>query len=591
MPDPRELTLETFGQELVRLRRVTGWVLLVCPLLFGATALAVGLWGGLRVPIALGLFFLLLASVLAGFRSTLKWREQAFASRVEDPAAAIGPVPFASRALPYLAGLFAIALSTAPLWSTGLPESWSAWTVLGEPESDVFEARLIAWGCVAAAVLSALFAQYFAAASQGVAPEAAGVANWFRASTWIALVGGASLFVRTFAEPWREDLIASFLLGVVAFLGAEILFRSLWTTSLGYFERVQHPGGRVGTDLLSLRILCSRFNPSASFFSVLASVFGLDLRGAWALTFMRRSVAPLAAGLALVGWLSTSFVMVEPPYVGLLERFGKLVLEPLRPGLHVVLPWPMSRVTQVPVHRVQMIPIGFSGAREDASILWTVQHAEEEYKLLLGDGRDLVTVNASLHYRIDDPVAYAYSVQNPDATLAILADRVLMQRTVGRSLDEVLSENLAALGTELEREIQAASDEHDLGIEIVDLTLAGLHPPVRVAAAYQGVVAAKVDQSTNILRAEAYRATALPEAEGKAAELDNQARTHRVTRLATARGEAEAFQALLASYLASPQAFRLVRYLEAMETQLSDKKLNVLDHTIEEAGASIWLLK
>ena len=97
MPDPRELTLETFGQELVRLRRVTGWVLLVCPLLFGATALAVGLWGGLRVPIALGLFFLLLASVLAGFRSTLKWREQAFASRVEDPAAAIGPVPFASR--------------------------------------------------------------------------------------------------------------------------------------------------------------------------------------------------------------------------------------------------------------------------------------------------------------------------------------------------------------------------------------------------------------------------------------------------------------------------------------------------------------
>ncbi|MEM8994697.1 MAG: protease modulator HflK, partial [Acidobacteriota bacterium] len=312
--------------------------------------------------------------------------------------------------------------------------------------------------------------------------------------------------------------------------------------------------------------------------------------GTWALTFMRRSLAPLAGGLLVVGWLSTSLVVVEASNVGLLERFGKVDREPLEPGLHLALPWPMHQVIRVPVHRVQTIPIGFSGAREDASILWTVQHAEEEYKLLLGDGRDLVTINASLHYRISDPFAYAYTLQNPDETLAILADRILMQRTVGRSLDGVLSENLAALGAELEGAIQAASDERTLGFEIVDLTLTGLHPPVSVASDYQAVVAARVDQTTKVLQAEAYRAREEPRANGEVASLGNGAQAHRVTRLATARGEAIAFEALQASYGASPEVFALVRYLQSVETQLEGKKFHVIDHTIEEDGGAIWLL-
>ncbi|MEL7059267.1 MAG: protease modulator HflK [Acidobacteriota bacterium] len=588
-----DLTPESQARELVRLRRLTGWVTLAGSGLFAASALGVGLWSGLRVPIAIGLFFLLQTAVMTGLWSTLRWRQKAFALRLEDPAANVRSVPILSRGLPYLAGLLAIALPFHSQWAPALVELWQGfepWTTLPEPSSERAEPQLYAWGFLAVAIVSALFAQYLAAISRELAPEARGAARWFRAGTWLALAGAVSLFVRAVHQPWGEEVTAKVVLGLVVLLGVELMLRALWTSWLSFYNRVPHPGGRIGTDLFSLQLLCSRFNPLGSLFDVLAEAFGIDLRGAWALTFIRRSLAPLAVGLAVVGWLSTSLVVVEASSVGLLERFGKVDREPLRPGLHVVLPWPMHRVTRVPVHRVQTIPIGFTGAREGASILWTVEHADEEYKLLLGDGRDLVTINASLHYRISDPFAYAYSLQNPDETLAILADRVLMQRTVGRSLDGVLSENLAALGAELEQAIQAASDARALGFEIVALTLTGLHPPVSVATDYQAVVAARVDQVTKVLEAEAYREREEPRADGEVASLKNGAQTHRVTRLATARGEAIAFQALQASHAASPEVFGLIRYLQSVEAHLAGKQFHVIDHTIEEDGGAIWLL-
>lgn len=580
MTDP---TLELHKQELTRLRRLSGWVALIGPWLFGVTALAIDLAYGMGTLTVLGLFFFLQAAVLIGFWSTLKWRQRAFLRRLEDPAADTGSVYFLSRFMPYLSGLLAIALPLMLTWEVFGPRAELS------PDIDATWTQLFAWGFVAMAILSALFAQYFSAISPELAPEARGVACWFRAGTWMALVGAVSLFIVVFNGPWGAELTTSILLGIVLFLGAELTLRALWTSWLQFYNRVPHPGARVGTDLFSLRLLFSRFNPSGSLFAVLADVFGIDLRGAWALTFMRRSLLPLAAGLFIIGWLSTSFVMIGPADVGLVERFGKLDREPLKPGLHLGLPWPMQRVNRIPVHRVQTIPIGFAGSRQEASMLWTVAHAEEEYKLLLGDGRDLVTVNATLHYRIGDPFAYAYSLQNPDDTLAILADRVLMQRTVGRTLDGVLSENLAALGEELELAIQGASNDRNLGFEIVDLTLTGLHPPVNVGADYQAVVAARIDQTTKLLKAETYRELEYPRADGATAKLKNGALAHSVTRLSNARGEATAFQALRASYLASPEVFGLIRHLQAVEAGLAGKRFHVIDHTIEESGGAIWI--
>ena len=592
---PIDPTTRLHLEDLARLRRVTGWALLGGPLAFGVAALAAGLACGMRMLLALGVLLLAAAGALASLRAMLAWRERELARRAEDPSAMRARAPFAARAWPYALAAGLLLAATFRWWAPALAAAvpgLEPWSRLRAPDAQAAEAARYGWLALGAALVAAVLAQYFHTAPRAIAPEARGAACWLRASTWLALAAALVLFLRAYWRPWREETFAQWTFAAIGFLGAELLLRALWTSWLGFYDKRPHPGAKVATDLFSLRLVFSRFNPSASLFAVLADSFGIDLRGAWALTFIRRSLVPLAVGLALVGWLSTALVAVAATDVGLLERFGRLERgELLEPGLHVVLPRPLHRVIRVPLHRVQTIPIGFTGARAGAGMLWTVAHADEEYQLLLGDGRDLVTINASLHYKVSDPYAYVYGMQNPDEALAIAADRVLMTKTVMRSLDDVLSENLGAVAADFRAAIQAAADQAGLGIEIVDFTLMGLHPPVDVAADYQAVVAAQIERETRVLEARAYENEELPRAEGDAARFQNDALGASVTRLAEARGEALAFDALRASHALAPELFRRVWRLERLETFLEGRRFHLIDHTIERDGGAIWILE
>ena len=156
-------------------------------------------------------------------------------------------------------------------------------------------------------------------------------------------------------------------------------------------------------NILYVPLFFSRPDPIRSVFDALDAWFGVDLHSTWTLQFVRRSMEPLALTLVLLGWLSTSLITIGPFEEGIHERFGAPVSrQPLGPGLHLKAPWPVDVVHTVATARIRTMPLGYAGAKNGASMLWTRQHAEEEYNLLLGDGRDLVTINALLQYRISD---------------------------------------------------------------------------------------------------------------------------------------------------------------------------------------------
>src|SRR5262249_6582750 len=133
---------------------------------------------------------------------------------------------------------------------------------------------------------------------------------------------------------------------------------------------------------------------------------GLSLRSAWALGFVRRSLGVLAASLIVLVWASTVLVVVGPQEQGIRLRFGRLAARaPVLPGLHAKWPWPLETVERYPVTRVQTLGLGFAGPRRE-SLLWGRAHAGEEYQLLLGDGRELVSVDATVSYRVRDVLAF-----------------------------------------------------------------------------------------------------------------------------------------------------------------------------------------
>ena len=553
-------------------RRVAGWVLVFGPGLIGLVGLALGLTlDGLPLLQLAAAPCLLTAILLLVVRRRLGQRVRAAGSGAAAPRT--------RRRLAFFLGLGGI-VTVGLVWMFGhripalltlaeAPVAWLTATVLGV---------LV---LVAGLVLS-LFARFYATTDAKVLPEAHGLAIWLRCAAWITLLAGLFLVTPALHDP------ATGLVHLLAHRAGEgFLVVGLGELALrGVLRKPARRDPAFHPFLLSL--VASRWNPVSSLFGTLTDAFGIDLRGTWALRFIQRSLLPLAAGLATLAWLGTSFSMVDTTEVGVLETFGSPSdAEPLGPGLAVHLPWPFQAVRRVDTERVYQVPIGFVGDTRGASLLWTRRHAEEEYALLLGDGEDLITVNAILHFRISDPLAYLYRVRDAEEALAALADRALMHETVGHTLESVLSENVATLTGRIQSLIMDEADRLGLGLEVLDFNLIGLHPPLAVAREYQAVVGAQIEIDTLVYEAEADRARAIPAAKAQAHRAKADANAGSEARLAAARGEAQAFTAQVEAHAASPDLFRFRRWIETRETVLRRLSFVVIDERFFQQGAEI----
>ncbi len=553
------------AERIAGLRTALG--VLVVPLGAGATA---GLFYGSVASRPLWW----VAGVLAALHAaTLVRVISALGSRVEDPARAQG---LASQLEP-LVGLAAVL---GGLWGlltpVAAPAHASPW-VLGLGMAGI--------------AVAALSSRYAAGTEPSELPEGQGLARWGRltgwATAWVSIEASARLAGLTADGVFV--FVARLLLVGVVILGVQILVGA-WPR-----ERPTAPLAGVSPGLLA--VCFDRIDPLSSIGDAVQRGLGIDLRTTWAIQFLRAAVEPMVVSIAGLAWLSTGMVRVGPEEAAIHERLGRVVsAEALGPGLHLVLPWPIDRLRRVPVQRVLTMPVGAEeGAHDEAEgpedTLWAKLHAAEEYTLLLGDGQDLVTVDGVLHYRISDPYRYLYGVQNPEAGLRGAIYEALTRRTVGRSLDGVLSENLSVLADEVTAEARVRADEMDLGLEPVSFTLAGLHPPFAVARDYQAVVGARIERETAIIGAEAYRIRRVPAAMTEVQQDVDRALASAAKLRATAIGEAAAFSAVRESYAAEPDLVRFRRRMETLEANLAERDLTIVDRRFEAEGGQLWVLQ
>jgi regulator of protease activity HflC (stomatin/prohibitin superfamily) len=88
-----------------------------------------------------------------------------------------------------------------------------------------------------------------------------------------------------------------------------------------------------------------------------------------------------------------------------------------------------------------------------------------------------------------------------------------MRNTVNRTLSEALSENVATLTARMRALVQSDADALGLGVEVMAFTVGGMHPPVMVAADYQGVVSAELGKVAAVVDAQAFRNQTVPVSE------------------------------------------------------------------------------
>ncbi len=307
----------------------------------------------------------------------------------------------------------------------------------------------------------------------------------------------------------------------------------------------------------------------------------------------RRGLARAAIALAIVGWLSTGLLTVSPGERGAILRFGRLLASDLEPGTYVHAPAPIGRGTVVAVDRSRTLDVGFRTVAPDPGRVSTgeprhVKDAREGY-FLTGD-ENIVDVNLTVEFRVNDPVRFGFQVADPDALMRAATRAAMVEVLGNQPIDEIYSEGRAQVERDAHRRIQDELDRYGAGIELTRVALLEVHAPTLVHWNFRDVASAREDAFTAEQAARGYVAETLPRARGEAAAAAAEAAAARVSEIARASAEASAFEAQASVFAASRDLTALRLYLEAMEAALPGVRKVVRPGAGGSGALDVWMM-
>ena len=363
----------------------------------------------------------------------------------------------------------------------------------------------------------------------------------------------------------------------------------------------------------------------------------------------------LGAAAAGAWWFSSNFVLLTEDEQALVLRCGRYQTT-LSAGLHLRWPAPFETVYREKMDRVRSVAIGFrrldassdgagsaSGRKSSPApnkklddfdspdvIEWQTQHQSGEFvavpveSLLLTGDELAIELTADVQYRIRDLSRFVLQSSQPEAVLRAATESVLRHIATRTALENLLTSDRVSVEQQTRREVQAAADSYQLGVEILDVSLLDVHPPTDVVPAYRDVANAleEQEQAINLAQAEysrlvlsaagedairhlvgwdqlAQRAPAHQTAEpitpdvwaeltrerpdggmrlsGEAAARLLKARTRQTRDVAAATGVSDRFTPLLVPLRKDPGLTRSRLYFEAVEQALVGKSLTIID--------------
>lgn len=295
-------------------------------------------------------------------------------------------------------------------------------------------------------------------------------------------------------------------------------------------------------------------------------------------------VMPFVVLLLFYG--STAFYTVSFNETVIIERFGRpLKGNPIPPGLHVKLPWPMDSAIKVKTATIEQLNIGNVSASNTQAYIWTRKHGSEE-AFLAGDNNFFYPY-IILHYRIDDPFEYLYNNANPRQLLNEIGHRVAVALFAREPFYDIATTDRGRLQEKMKQDIQAALNRHKTGIELINVNFKDIHPPILIAKAFENVIAGFQKKQELINQALGYANNVLPDARGKAEKRIQSAAGESVMRLSNAEGNAKRFELRLPETEAQKRLSMLRIYHETMKDTLKDKTKIIVDPDV--GTPDIWM--
>jgi len=445
------------------------------------------------------------------------------------------------------------------------------------------------WIFVGVAFVSFLLAKYTAGlATQAPWRPLRPGANYSMSCALGSLLVAIALVFHHFELPIVEQVVSYVIPIVLAVMAGEILL--LFIMSI-YRPRVAGQEVRAAHDSRVLGMLTTSRGVLRTTAETLDYQFGFKVSETWFYRFMERAIAPLILFQLLALYLLSCFVMVDTGEQAVIEFFGRPRQRgnPLGPGLHLKWPWPIEIAYRHPVRRVDLLSIGEELKEDVPGFLWTESHAHEAFNLLVatreegaaepgapeGARKDevvpvsMVSGTIYVYYAVNSLRDYLYRYSDPRGALSALCYRELARYAASADFLQLLGTQRADAAKTLHERFQRRANEMKLGVEIVDVNLQGIHPPVEVGEAFEDVVGAMEDKQAEIHRGEAYYNAIVPEAKAQAERVRLEAEAKSLWRKRVEPARAERFLARLKLFKKAPGVYRCRELIRAMVEALA----------------------
>ncbi|MGV3533730.1 MAG: FtsH protease activity modulator HflK [Chthoniobacteraceae bacterium] len=268
-----------------------------------------------------------------------------------------------------------------------------------------------------------------------------------------------------------------------------------------------------------------------------------------------------AAAIIAAAAMLSCFATIPADSEGVLIRLGKFH-SILKPGLQFKLPLGIDRLEIIPTQRQQKLEFGYStpGATNPDQVS---EDPEAEKSMVTGD-LNMVLVEWTVQYRIDDPRAYLFNVRDPDSTLRDASESATREVVGDRTVDEVLTVGRQEVEMESLNRLRELAQRYGLGVSVMQVQLKNVNPPRPVQASFNEVNQAQQERERAINVANGEYNKVVPRASGEADQQIAEAEGYALQRVGEARGNAERFRAEFGAYQKAPEVTRQRLYLETI---------------------------
>jgi len=262
-------------------------------------------------------------------------------------------------------------------------------------------------------------------------------------------------------------------------------------------------------------------------------------------------IAVIVLGL----WAASGIYKIEQAERGIIMQFGAYK-ETVQSGLHWHIPRPIQKVIKVNVSKVYSIGVD---------------------ETMLTQDENIVDIEGTIQYRVDNPTDYLFNTANPEVTLKDATESALRESIGRQKMDFVITEGRASISDDVQKLTQEILNLYKTGLTIAEVNIRQAKPPEAVKAAFDDVNKAREDQVRYLNEAEAYRNEVVPKARGAAARLKAESESYQLEVIARAEGNAGRFDAMLKEYKRSPGVTRDRLYIDMVEQVLGNSTKVMVD--------------